>query len=189
MDARRMRLERKTPAMDHYIPKRRIPVTLWSTDGQGIQGQVFLDLDAARNRHQTILEKANESARFLPVAVGPDGRIHLFNKLRLTRVTAGRQVIQSDVFARGFEPWREEPAEVVLVDGAALEGRVWTPLQRETQRLSDFMNMQGAAFFVLLTQTGIHLVNTAAVVEMRLTESAGAPLVAPPEPGTEASAA
>jgi hypothetical protein len=173
--------------MDHYIPKRRIPVTLWSAEGQGVPGQVFLDLDAALNRHQTILERLNESARFLPVAIGLEGRIHLFNKSRLTRVTAGRHVIQSDVFARGFDPWREEPAEVVLLDGAVLEGRVWTPLARETQRLSDFMNMQGAAFFVLLTATGIHLVNAAAVVEMRLTESAGAPL-APPD-DQEASAA
>jgi len=162
--------------MDHYIPKRRIPVTLWAVDGQSVQGQVFLDLDAERGRHQTVHEKVNESARFLPVAVGNEGRIHLFNKSRLLRVTAGRQVIQSDVFARGFDPWREEPAEVVMLDGTTLEGRVWTPLQRATQRLSDFMNMQGAAFFVLLTGTGAHLVNTASVVEVRLTESAGAPL-------------
>jgi hypothetical protein len=163
--------------MDHYIPKRRIPVTLWSVDGQSVHGQVFLDLDAERGRHQTVHEKVNESARFLPVAVGNEGRIHLFNKSRLLRVTAGRQVIQSDVFARGFDPWREEPAEVVMLDGSTLEGRVWTPLQRATQRLSDFMNMQGAAFFVLLTGTGVHLVNTASVVEVRLTESAGAPLM------------
>ena len=164
--------------MDHSIPKRRIPVTLWSADGPSVQGLVFLDLDAARHRHQTIHEKVNESARFLPVAVGAEGRIHLFNKSRLLRITAGRQVIQSDVFARGFDPWREEPAEVALLDGTLLEGRVWTPLARATQRLSDFMNMQGAAFFVLLTGTGTHLVNTAAVVEMRLIESAGAPLMA-----------
>src|SRR5262245_15088593 len=49
--------------MDHYIPKRRIPVTLWSNDLQGLQGSLFLDLDAAGNRHQTVLEKLNESAR------------------------------------------------------------------------------------------------------------------------------
>ncbi len=163
--------------MDHYIPKRRIPVTLWFADGQSVQGQVFLDLDAARGRHQTVHEKVNESARFLPVAVGQEGRIHLINKSRLLRVTAGRQVIQSDVFARGFDPWREEPAELVMADGTTLEGRVWTPLQRATQRLSDFMNMQGPAFFVLLTGTGVHLVNTAAVIEVRLIESAGAPLL------------
>ena len=82
--------------MDHYIPKRRIPVTLWSNDLQGLQGSLFLDLDAAGNRHQTVLEKLNESARFLPLAVGPEGRIHLFNKRRLARVTTGRQVIESD---------------------------------------------------------------------------------------------
>ncbi len=162
--------------MDHYIPKRRIPVTLWPVDGQSVQGQIFLDLDAARGRHQTIHEKVNETARFLPVAMGVEGRVHLFNRSRLLRVTAGRQVVQSDVFARGFDPWREEPAEVVMLDGTTLEGRVWTPLHRPTQRLSDFMNMQGAGFFVLLTGTGVHLVNAAAVVEVRLTESAGAPL-------------
>ena len=98
--------------MDHYIPKRRIPVTLWSGDLKGLQGWISLDLDAAGNRHQTVLERLNETSRFLPVAVGDDGRILLVNKHRVSRVTTGRQVIQSDVFARGFQPWREEEAEV-----------------------------------------------------------------------------
>ena len=162
--------------MDHYIPKRRIPVTLWSGPVQGVQGHVFLDLDPTGSRHQTVIERLNESARFLPVAIGEEGRIHLFNKSRLTRVTVGRQVLQSDVYTRGFEPWREEDAEILMNDGLALAGRVWTPLSRESQRLSDFMNQQGGQFFVLLTPSGLHLVNAPAVVEMKLSESMGAPL-------------
>ena len=162
--------------MDHYIPKRRIPVTLWSCEVHGLPGQIFLDLDASASRHQTILEKLNESMPFLPVAVGEEGRIHLFQRQRLTRVTPGRQVIQSDVFARGFQPWREERADLVLSDGAELSGRVWMPLERETQRLSDFLNQRGNGFFVLLTQAGAQLVNAAAVVKAELSESAGAPL-------------
>ena len=55
--------------MDHYIPKRRVPVTLWSSEGQGTPAHVFLDLDA-NGRHPTLLEKLNESSPFLPVAVG-----------------------------------------------------------------------------------------------------------------------
>ena len=162
--------------MDHYIPKRRIPVTLWSSELQGLQGSLFLDLDAAGNRHQTVLEKLNESTRFLPLAVGPEGRVHLFNKHRLARVTTGRQVIHSDIFARGFQPWREEEAEVTLVDRTTIAGRVWMPLQRETQRISDFMNQQGWEFFALLTPVAIHLVNATTVVGIQLAESAGAPL-------------
>ncbi len=164
--------------MDHYIPKRRVPVTLWSRDLQGVAGALFLDLDASGTRHQTLLEKLNESAPFLPVAVGEEGRIHLFNKSRLVRVTPGRLVLQSDVFTRGFLPWREEEAEVVLADGLALRGRVWMPLLRETQRVSDFMNQQVASFFVVLTAVGPHLVHPGGVVEMRLSESAGAPVSA-----------
>lgn len=164
--------------MDHYIPKRRIPVTIWSNDLQGIKGWVFLDLDAAGNRHQTVIEKLNESTRFLPVAVGEDGRILLVNKHRLARVTVGSQVIQSDVFARGFVPWREEEAEVSLSDDTTIVGRVWMPLQRDTQRISDFMNLQGGQYFVLITPVALHLVNAAAVVGMKLSESAGAPLSA-----------
>jgi hypothetical protein len=164
--------------MDHYIPKRRIPATLWSNEVHGLPGQIFLDLDASGSRHQTILEKLNESAPFLPVAVGEEGRVHLFNRQRLTRVAPGRQVIQSDVFSRGFEPWREERADLVLTDGAQLSGRVWMPLERETQRLSDFMNQRGSGFFVFITLTGFHLVNAAAVVELEVAESAGAPLAA-----------
>jgi len=163
--------------MDHYIPKRRIPVTLWSDDLQGLQGWVFLDLDAAGNRHQTVLEKLNETSRFLPVAIGDDGRIQLVNKHRVSRVTTGRQVIQSDVFARGFQPWREEGAEVAIDDGTTLVGRIWMPLQRESQRISDFMNQRGWEYFALITPIAVHLINTGAVVGIQLSESAGAPLV------------
>jgi len=162
--------------MDHYIPKRRIPVTLWSGDLKGLQGWIFLDLDAAGNRHQTVLEKLNETSRFVPVAVGDDGRIQLVNKHRVSRVTTGRQVIQSDVFARGFQPWREEEAEITLDDGTTLSGKIWMPLQRESQRISDFMNQRGREYFALITPIAVHLVNTAAVVGVQLSESAGAPL-------------
>lgn len=162
--------------MDHYIPKRRIAVTLWSSRSQGEAGHLFLDLDPSGSRHQTLIERLNETARFLPMAVGEEGRIHLYNKSRLARVTVGRSVLASDVFARGFTPWREEECDVALADGVALSGKVWMPMERATQRLSDFMNQQGGQFFVLLTASGIHLVNAAAVVEMKLAESAGAPL-------------
>jgi hypothetical protein len=162
--------------MDHYIPKRRIPLTLWSGDLGSLQGWVFLDLDATGNRHQTVLEKLNETSRFLPVAIGEEGRIQLVNKHRVSRMTTSRQVIQSDVFARGFQPWREEEAEVALDDGTTLAGRIWMPLQRESQRISDFVNQRGWEYFALITPIAVHLVNTAAVVGIKLSESAGAPL-------------
>jgi hypothetical protein len=162
--------------MDHYIPKRRVPVTLWSKDLQGVAGQIFLDLDGSGSRHQTILERLNQSVRFLPVSVGEEGRVHLYNRQRITRVTPGKSVIHSDVYSRGFEPWREERAELTLEDGTQFSGRVWMPLERETQRLSDFMNQRGAGFFVLITLSGLHLINASAVVSMELAESAGAPL-------------
>src|SRR5262249_30726853 len=152
-----------------------IPVTLWSSELAGLAGSIFLDLDAAGNQHQTLLEKLNESARFLPIAVGPEGRIHLVNKRRVTRVTAGRQVVQSDVFARGFKPWREEGAEILLSDGTLLAGRVWMPLDRESQRLSDFVNGAGE-FLALLTPVAVHLVNVGAIASLQVSEVMGAPL-------------
>mgnify|MGYP000123798844 CR=1 FL=1 len=40
--------------MDHYIPKRRIPVTLWADAVQGVQGHVAYP-DKARNPiHQAL---------------------------------------------------------------------------------------------------------------------------------------
>ena len=162
--------------MDHYIPKRRVSVTVWAGQRQGVPGHVFLDLDAAQDRHQTLYEKLNESSLFLPVSVGADGRTHLFNKSGLTRVTPGRSVLQSDVFTRGFQPWREEEAEIVLADATVLAGKVWMPLERQTQRLSDFLNRLGEGFFVLITPTAHHLVSAGAVTAVALSESAGAPL-------------
>src|SRR5439155_6249460 len=126
--------------MDHYIPKRRVAVTLWSSGLDAVAAQLFLDLDPTTRNHQTVLEKLNESSPFLPAAVGEEGRIHLFNKRLILRVTPARSVILADVFSRGFRPWREEEAELALVDGTAITGRVWMPLDRETQRLSDYMN-------------------------------------------------
>ena len=167
--------------MDHYIPKRRIPVTLWSTDLHGVRGQMFLDLDPAQQRHQTILEKLNETTPFVPLGVGDEGRIHLYNKQRLARLTVGRQVGAGDIFHRGFEPWREEDSEVMLADGTTLNGKVWMPLRRATQRLSDYFNQIGATFFVLLSPTGTHLINASAVVEIKLDESAGAPIASSEE--------
>ena len=41
-------------------------------------------------------------------------------------------MLQTDVFTRGFQPWREEETEVVLADGLILQGRVWMPLLRES---------------------------------------------------------
>ena len=165
--------------MDHYIPKRRVPVALWSNDRQRAEGHVFLDLDPAGKGHQTILAKLNEASRFLPVAIGPQGLIQLYNKSSLVRVTAGTDVLQSDVFNRGFLPWREEEAEVWLSDGTSVSGRVWMPLERPTQRISDFMNQRGWEFFVLHTSRDVQLVSSAAVERMALSETAGAPLGSP----------
>lgn len=162
--------------MDLYVPKRRVSVVLWSDELHGFNGQIFLDMDHAGKRHQTILERLNERSRFLPVAVGEAGQIHLVNKEKLTRVAPGPRVISTDILSRGFGPARDELAEVRLVDGVALHGRLWMPLQRETQRVSDFLNMQGSSFFALLTPTTIHLVNAAAVMLVKLAECAGAPL-------------
>ena len=160
--------------MDHYIPKRRVAVTLWSTELHATPARIFLDIDTG-GAHPTLLEKMNEAAPFLTVAVGEEGRIHLVRRNRLVRVTPGAGVLQSDVFTRGFQPWREEEAELVLIDGARLAGRVWMPLQRASQRLSDFLNQQ-AGFFVLITASGAQLVNRACVMDVSLPESAGSPL-------------
>jgi hypothetical protein len=162
--------------MNHYIPKRRVPVTLWSRDYPAAEGDLFLDLDPTGVQHQTILVKLNEASRFLPVAIGPRGQVNLFHKSRITRVTAGPDVLQSDVFNRGFQPWREEEGEVWLSDGTSVAGRVWMPLERPTQRISDFFNQRGWEFFVLLTGRDVQLVSSEAVVRVVLAECAGAPL-------------
>lgn len=162
--------------MDHYIPKRRIPVTYWSADAGAAEGQIFLDLDPSGSHHQTILAKLNSPSRFLPVATGEDGRIELVNRVRLLRLVPGPDVLQSDVFTRGFAPSREEDAEVWLTDGSSVSGRVWMPLDRPSQRISDFMNQRGQEFFVLVRGREAQLVNAGAVVRMAVQESAGAPL-------------
>ena len=162
--------------MDHYVPKRRIPATLWTGDRRDVAGWLFLDFDARGAQHPTLLDTLNLSTTFLPVVVGEEGRVHLFRRDQLLRVTPSRHVTSSDLFARGFQEWREERADVTLVDGTRLTGRVWMPLERESQRLSDFLNLLGARFFVLITPNGTQFVNAAAVAEVGLDESAGAPL-------------
>ena len=162
--------------MDHYIPKRRVPICYWSADHGAAEGQIFLDLDPSGSRHQTLLSRLNSRSRFLPVATGEEGRIELVNRGRLLRLVPGPDVLQSDVFTRGFTPTREEEAEVWLTDGSSVAGRVWMPLERPTQRISDFMNQRGREFFVVLRGREVHLVNAVAVARMAVAESAGAPL-------------
>jgi len=162
--------------MDHYVPKRRVPVTLWTGDRRDVGGWMFLDLDASGARHPTLLDALNQSSPFLPVVVGAEGRVHLFRRDRLLRVSPSRHVLASDLFARGFQEWREERADVTLIDGTMLTGKVWMPLERPTERLSDHLNGLGARFFALLTATGTQFVNAAAVAEVALDEGAGAPL-------------
>jgi len=162
--------------MDHYIPKRRVPIRYWSADRPAIEGQIFLDLDPSGSRHQTILSQLNSPALFLPVASGAEGRIELVNRQRLLRIVPGEDVLQSDVFTRGFMPSREEEAEVWLTDGSSVVGRIWMPLERPSQRVSDFMNQGGREFFVLLRGREVHLVNAVAVARMTVAECAGAPL-------------
>src|SRR5689334_19646530 len=67
-------------AMDHYIPKRRIPVTLWVRGRDAVAAHLFLDIQGERRGTVTLLSKLNESAPFLVTAVGPEGRIHLVHK-------------------------------------------------------------------------------------------------------------
>jgi hypothetical protein len=50
------------------------------------------------------------------------------------------------------------------------------PLERDSQRISDFMNQRGGEFFALITSVTVHLVNAAAVVNIQLSEKAGASL-------------
>jgi hypothetical protein len=172
--------------MDHYIPKRRVPVTYWTTDLGGAEGDVFLDLDPSGNRHQTLLSRLNSPTRFLPVACGPDGRIDLVSRIRVVRLVPGPDVLQSDVFTRGFTPSREEDAELWLTDGSSVSGRVWMPLERPSQRLSDFLNLRGRDFFVLLVAGGIQILNTAAVARIALVERAGPPIAVREKSGADA---
>ena len=163
--------------MDHYIPKRRVQVTYWCADLGAAEGHVFLDLDPSGTRHQTLLARLNTPSRFLPVATGEEGRIELVSRVRVVRFAPGPGVLQSDVFTRGFTPSREVEAEVTLADGCTIAGHVWMPLERPSQRLSDFLNLRDREFFVLLRGLEIQLVNAAAVARMMLGEIAGPPFV------------
>ena len=152
--------------MDHHIPKRRVPITFWCADRGEAHGQIFLDLDPTGGRHRTVLAWLNSPSRFIPVAMDPDGRIELVLRSRWLRLVPGPDVAQSDVFAHGMAPWREEDAEVWLTDGSSMVGRVRMPLERPTQRLSDFLNRLGSDWFVLRQGPVTQLVNGAAVVRV-----------------------
>ncbi len=162
--------------MDHHVPKRRIPVTLWFHDRQGMAAHVFLDLDARGEHHPTALDMLNQSTPFIPVVVGDEGRVHLVRRQHLVRVTSNRESIASDLYARGFKEWREERVDVSLSEGTRLAGRIWMPIERDTQRISDFLNELGNQFFVLISPAGTHLINASAVARIELDEEPGVSL-------------
>ena len=84
-------------------------------------------------------------------------------------------MLASDLYTRGFQPSREENAQVWFNDGSNVTGRIWMPLERPTQRVSDYMNSRGWEYFVLLAGGAVQLVNATLVARMQLTESAEAP--------------
>lgn len=152
--------------MDHRIPKRRVPVSFWCTDRGAAEGRILLDLDPTGRRHPTILSRLNSPSRFIPVETGPDGRVELCNRSRWLRLVPGPDVPADDVFAPGRGPSREEETDVWLTDGSRLSGRIWMPLERPTQRLSDFVNQRPDAFIVLRRDREVQLLNVAAVARM-----------------------
>ena len=162
--------------MDHRIPTRRVPVTYWTVDQGQAHGQIFLGLDPTGDRHQTVLARLNSPSRFIPMASSPDGRIELINRTRLLRLAPGPEVSRGDVYAHGGTPSREEDVEVWLIDGSSVRGHLWMPLERPTQRLSDFLDRKGSDWLVLRVATGLQLVNGAAVARWVPMPAVDAPL-------------
>ena len=131
---------------------RRIRHHAGSSDLPGVVGSIFLDLTPPGISTRTLLEKLNESRTIPSGRVGLEGRIHLFNKRRLTRRhRRTARWFQSDVFACGFRPWREEePAEICCWTERCWRVASGCRSSAPSQRISDYMN-EGVESVALIT--------------------------------------
>lgn len=147
------------------VPKCRVPVKLCGADGSVTRGSLFVDPATPRHAgQQTILERLNGPESFLVLEVGEGGQIEIFQKRHLLRVTPGADTPMDQVFVPEGLVTRQEDANLTLVNGSTMHGRIWMGLPHDRSRLSDFLNT-GEEFFPLLIPGGIHLVRTDAVVK------------------------
>lgn len=141
--------------MNHVVPKREVPIRIRLTSGETRTGSVFLDfIDVIHRGAQTLLDKLNADAEWLPIRTGP--RVEIFNRARIVLVEPGEGMDQALVRRDTSSVVRRESVSVKLPD-LALEGLIAMDLPDEFSRASDFLNFP-ERFFALETIEGPVLV-------------------------------
>ena len=151
---------------DLAIPVRRAPVTVVTADGVTRRAEMFLRLQAAHARLETVQDRLNDAERFLTLAVSRDGPPTFLQKHQLVRVEADATT----------EEWRPDSAEdlegavrvpvrVQLSNGEQFHGTVQIEGPSGRRRLSDFLNAQ-PRFLRLDGADQIHLLHTRYIAEV-----------------------
>jgi CheY-like chemotaxis protein len=143
---------------DLTIPTRPVPLTVWTSDGATLRGQIFLRLNAETHSGlETVRDRLNDSDRFLTLAKVGDTPLVFLNKAQVIRVEAAEESGIPDVpDIRGSVSI--EPIQVQLVTGEQFSGTVRIEGPAGKRRLSDFLNTQ-PSFLALQGADRLHFLH------------------------------
>jgi hypothetical protein len=146
---------------DYRIEKMRRFVALVLTDGQRIEGEIFLRPTAPRQtRPERPDDLLNDPSPFFPMMC--DGKVRLVAKANVVVAETSNEL--DDEFD---SPVLGIPVEATLIDGSACQGSVFLETRPDRPRLLDFLNSYDARFLPLVAVGRIILVNTHSIAHVR----------------------
>ena len=148
---------------DFHIEKVRLPVTVVTTSGEGLAGELFVQASPRHpGGHEPAADLVNSGDPFLPLATTA-GRVLLVAKAHVREVHLPGGADDPD-------PALEigTPADVALslVGRGRLRGTVLIDLESARQRVLDWLNRPGQRFIRVRTPEGSVLVNREHIVHL-----------------------
>jgi len=146
---------------DYRIEKIRRSLTVVLTDGNRLQGAVFLrPLSKHRSRPEEPVDLLNDVEPFF--ALMRSGEAVLVAKASVSRAeTSVSEEEEPEIAALGV------PVEVTLIDGTVCAGSIFLETRSDRPRLLDFLNAYSARFLPVVDAKQVLLVNTQTIAHVR----------------------
>lgn len=165
--------------VSHVIPKRQVAVRLRLTNGERLEGGVFLDyIDPIHRGEQTLLDMFNSESPWFPLRT-VDG-VEVVNRRQVLLVEPGDGIPPELVRKDSAAVFRRERVTLRVGDGLVLSGLIAMDLPDEFSRVSDFLNFP-EDFFAVERSEGPALVSKHHATALTPHEKPPAAPVADPE--------
>jgi hypothetical protein len=146
---------------EYRIEKMRRFVAVTFTDGQRVEGEIFLRPNTRyQARPELPVDLLNDGMPFFPII--RDSGVILVSKANVAVVETTNEL--DDEFQA---PVLGLAVEVTLADGTTREGSVFLETRADRPRLLDYLNSQNARFLALVEANRVFLVNTQTIAHVR----------------------